>query len=251
MHVVLTLTHVHDRYLSREPRAMSTTEAFHWWRGTVLYNRALSRPIPPEERDALWGTAALLGAIAFSNVTAKDVSESWPLRAPTPEDMDWFRMSDGKKAVWKIASPLRPDSVFAATYRQHYENDAFIAVTASDLTSTPQEFIDFYDIPTESTSASSNPYRSSAYHIMSLLKYECNHATILKFLNFIMSIDSIFKELLAAKDPKALLLLAYWYAKVCTYQQWWICRRAVTECQAICIYLEKFHEEIVRTSCRI
>ena len=90
--------------------------------------------------------------------------------------------------------------------------------------------------------------------------------------------DPLFKGLLASKDPRALLLLAYWYAKVCggegsgkeqgngwvmtgndgirrdgnatrvgvggdlgwsgNERQWWIQRRARMEGSAIVIYLQ-------------
>jgi hypothetical protein len=42
------------------------------------------------------------------------------------------------------------------------------------------------------------------------------------------------------KDPKALLLVVYWYAKL--YRgQWWLRHRGLIEGQAICMYLDKYH----------
>jgi hypothetical protein len=58
-----------------------------------------------------------------------------------------------------------------------------------------------------------------------------------------------YASLLACKDARALLLLAYWYAKVSQCQQhWWVVRRAKMECLAICEYLERYHgrDEAVR-----
>lgn len=34
-----------------------------------------------------------------------------------------------------------------------------------------------------------------------------------------------------------MLLLAFWYAKVSKFKQWWLWPRANTELQAICMYL--------------
>jgi hypothetical protein len=50
---------------------------------------------------------------------------------------------------------------------------------------------------------------------------------------------------LEAKDHRALLLLAYWFAKVCNTSVWWLDRRATLECQAICLYLERYSTDVV------
>src|SRR5438874_2536460 len=113
MHIVQTITAIHDRYLSATPNARPTiAEAYHWSRAAALFNQKLSTPIQPRERDALWATAALLGVIAFALVEASTPEEAWPLKRPAPSDLEWLRMSCGKKVVLNVAQPLRPDSVF-------------------------------------------------------------------------------------------------------------------------------------------
>lgn len=80
MHAVLTLTLMHDRYLSGAPRSkMSTTEVFHWCKCLALFNSKLSGPVLQSERDALWATTILVGMIAFHFVEAKTPEEAWPL----------------------------------------------------------------------------------------------------------------------------------------------------------------------------
>lgn len=54
--------------------------------------------------------------------------------------------------------------------------------------------------------------------------------------------DDEFKTLLRGRDPRALLLVAYFYAKVWR-STWWMERRAVLECEAICLYLERNHAD--------
>ncbi|KAL9116260.1 MAG: hypothetical protein Q9227_000631 [Pyrenula ochraceoflavens] len=245
---MLTLTLIHDRYLSANPTKQTPAEAFHWYRGTELFRSTLSRPIPPSIRDALWATAALLGAIAFANLDATTPSEVWPLRPSSPADLDWLRMSDGKKAVFQLADPHRPDSLFHSTFSEHRDAELSTTISShvlSSLSSTcPPEFLTLYDLHLNNTSTPGppptkvrNPYHATATALLNLLPLPCNQSTILKFLHFITYVDPPFKSLLERKDPKALLLLAYWYAKICQYQQWWIWRRACLECQAICIYL--------------
>ena len=51
--------------------------------------------------------------------------------------------------------------------------------------------------------------------------------------------DTEYRELLEAKDPAAMVLLSWWYAKLIPYNAWWITRRALFQSQAICLYLDK------------
>jgi len=241
MYVVLTLTLMHDRYLSASPNTkQSTAEAFYWYKGTALFNSKLSKPIQPSERDALWVTAALLGAIAFACIEAKTPEEAWPLKPPSSLDLDWLRMSDGKKEVWKITDPLRADSVFQPLAPEHQHDFLPTYSTVVELQTLPSELIKLYGLDVMST-ADNNPYHAAASILASLMNIECNHSTILKFLSFISYMHPDYKRLLERKDPRALLLLAYWYAKVSQYQQWWIWQRVMLECQATCIYLERYH----------
>lgn len=63
MHVILTLTATHDRILSasKDNAKRSIAEAYHWSEGAALLNKKLSSPIRPQDRDALWAAAAILG----------------------------------------------------------------------------------------------------------------------------------------------------------------------------------------------
>lgn len=81
--------------------------AYHWSQGAALLNRKLSIGIEPEERDALWACAGLLGALALSSISATTPEEAWPLKQTSPSDLDWLKMCEGKREIWKIADPRR------------------------------------------------------------------------------------------------------------------------------------------------
>ena len=249
---------MHDRYkcsptpLTAEP---SSKESFHWYHGTALFNKVLSQPIKDEDRDPLWGTAALLGAITMGSIEATKAEEAWPLKPPSPSDLDWLRMGDGKKEVWRLVDPLRPDSVWheAMDYHKHkdpvpYEHPVpEINLLYPFLT----KIYDYDPVTGEQVPGSdpSDPYHTAASILVRLLELECNHSTIMYFLSFLGHMDTQFRELLHEKDPRALLLLAWWYGKMCSYNVWWTCRRMRLEGQAICLFLERFHgdqRDIVR-----
>lgn len=91
----------------------------------------------------------------------------------------------------------------------------------------------------ESHDASGDPYHTASSILVRLLPIQCTHATIMYFLSFMGHMDPAYRQLLHEKDPKAMLLLAWWFAKMLEYGVWWLARRARLECRAICIWLQQ------------
>ena len=241
MHGILSLTLMHDRYLSAAPNTkLSVTEAFHWYQSTALFNSKLSAPIDPSERDALWVTAVCLGVIVFFYIEAKTPEEAWPLKPPSSLDLNWLSLSEGKKEVWKLTRRAEGKSVFQTLIPFENTKPKTSSSTVPGVEALPSEFIDLCGFDAASTS-DNNPYHAVATALAKSLNSDCKLTTILGFLSFITNMLPEYKQLLKQKDPCALLLLAYWYAKMCQYPHWWIFGRASLEGQAICIYLQRYH----------
>lgn len=231
---------MHDKHLcleSKTPQPIAL--ALHWSRGAALLNEKLSAPIKPSERDALWLCAGFLGALAFSSIEARTPEEAWPLKPDSPSDLDWLKLSEGKKAIWTITDPMRSDSLFSSAC-PNFMQFASSPFSVSELQKLPPEIIQICHLD-EASSPVNNPYLATATFLAQTIDLECNPHTIGVFLSFFGCMHPDYKQLLIQKDPGALVLLAYWYAKMCQCQQWWIRRRACSECQAICIYLTRYH----------
>ena len=247
-HVVLTLCLMHKRHIdARNPwmTQPSERETFHLYHGTGLFNKILSSPIADEDRDPLWSAAALLGCITIASISATRAEEAWPLKIPSDEDLDWLRMSDGKKEVWRIVDPLREDSVWrdALDYNTHKDPEPYDH-RVPELDLLYPWLIKIYDFDPNSTENAKCPYHTAASILTRLMELDCNHSTIMYFLSFVGHMEPKFRDLLHQKDPKALLLLAWWYGKMCQYNVWWQSRRMMLEGQAICLYLERTcHED--------
>lgn len=238
MHIILMITASHDRYLmTSEAKKRSFTESFHWSRGAALLNRKLSSPLSPHDRDALWAAAAILGVASFTSIEASNPCEAWPLKRSEPSDLTWIDMSKGKEAIWKATDPLRSDSIFhglADEYTMLMTKPALCRV--DDI---PQGFVHLCGL-NEPLASQCNPYFSAVSLLAQLWHVACTPATMTRYLKFLGFMDSRFRSLLHRKDARALLILAYWYAPMCE-SLWWIAARARLECQAICIYLERYH----------
>ena len=185
----------------------------------------------------MWGAAVSLGCIAFFCVEGDTPQQVWPLKPAGLLDLDWLKISDGKKEVWRVANPLRSESVFSQAAHEQVE----LLAPLIQEPPLPEGFKELW---------SQAPYKLPASVMGQVMPIECNRKTIINFLSFIAHVEGAFLNALVARDPKAMLLLGVWYAKVCRYKQWWTLRRAVLESQSICLYLKQHHGELVENEGR-
>lgn len=236
MHLVQALTSLHDRHHSDNAhKRQIAAESYHLSRAAALFNRKLSGPLAPAERDSVWAAGCLIGWIVFCSVDATQASEAWPLAPSKPSDLDWIRMNDANKLLWGIADPMRADSMFSIMATQFATG--MHKTSASDI-KMPPIFSRVYGL--DDPESENGPYATAVRALVALLPVECSSDNYVTFLLFQGHMQPDFRALLAQRDTRALLLLAYWYAKICR-SVWWVERRAALECEAICLYLERYH----------
>ncbi|KAF3398110.1 hypothetical protein F1880_005993 [Penicillium rolfsii] len=223
MHVILTLTATHDRFLSmsKDNAKQSICEAYHWSRGAGLLSQKLSAPIQPQDRDALWAAAAILGLLSVTAIDASTPWEAWPLKPSDPSDLSWLNISHGKEAVWKATDPMRPDSIFYAM-RDDY-GILMTRPTPCEIHEMPQELVDLCQL-NRMPDPTQNPYFIPVSVLTRLWHLKCTKTTMTRYMQFMGSLSPAFKSLLYEKDPRALLILAYWYGPMCDS----LCGPAVT-----------------------
>ncbi|KAJ9611471.1 hypothetical protein H2200_004655 [Cladophialophora chaetospira] len=237
MHLIQAVTASHDRYVCGVATSRpSRTETYHLSQALATFQTILSRPIHPEDRDALMLAASLFGVISFFNLEATSIEEVWPL---ADSDMSWLTLSDGKRAVWRVVGRPTPGSLWQEV-ASLYEKDGLKPVVTPDH--TPSVFDHLCSDDSSSPSAAANPYYKTARALVALLDLECDDSTWVQFLEFLCFVDPPFKMLLESRDPWALLILCYWYMKVCK-GSWWVSSRGILQGQAICLYLERHHSK--------
>ncbi|KAF4453972.1 hypothetical protein F53441_3497 [Fusarium austroafricanum] len=231
MHVFVSLALLHDQHLRpQQTTSHRTALAFHWYQATALFHRRLAAvgsvspsTLSSSERDSLWASGALLGAASFALLDIEDIENAWPLRKPDSLDLDWLRMSDGKKVVWNIADPTRKESVFHELLVE-WDGlpDGFKAIPSNAL---PSVFYEMFDIG-PSSSAKTNSYHVAASLLAQLLPRRIDDNTTIHFLTFFTQLDPRYRKLLEGKEPKAMVLLAWWYTKAVAHSSWWMQRRS-------------------------
>jgi len=240
MHLLLALTLMHDRSLSLLTTPLNSKEAFHWYHGVRMFSAKLAGDVNVLERDALWAAAMCLSFVSFFYVEGDTAREAWPLKQPSNMDLGWLKMIDGKKEVWRVAGPPTKDHVFEKSYPVNIQSHLPPSMD-DEIGNLPPEFFILYNLQQQSDT-SNNPYYHAVTLLARLFTVDDMFTVLVGFLTFIGSISPEFKRLLQQKDPRALLLLAYWYAKVSQFGIWWLSRRAILEGEAICIFLERLDQ---------
>lgn len=239
MHAALTLTMMHDRADSWSTK-QSVLELYHWTEATSQFNRKLSGPLTSSDRDAIWMASAILGCTTLGQVQGDSPEECWPLRPPSVADLDWLKLGEGKKVVWEIADPLRPDSILRPMALEHYDNMMAEVSDQESFKALPAELLELCGLGPGS-SPETNPLHRPAAMLGRLMPIELSQKTLLHFMGFVILMPPDFLALIEAKDHRAVLLLAYYIAKLRGRSPWWSGRRLQMDCEAICRYLERFH----------
>ncbi|KUJ19435.1 uncharacterized protein LY89DRAFT_706176 [Mollisia scopiformis] len=239
MHASLAVALAYDRHLNSPSSSCRTEEeCYHWYQSTVLFNKRLREPIETKDKDPIWGTAAALAVLTFSTPESDTPEESWPLKPSGPSDLEWLRMSKGKMSLWRIADPLRPESLFRVMAPTYAQMNSPLPEQGIDGITKDLASVCLLD---NSSTAENNPYFNAAHALSQILDLPDSQLTTGHTELFTGTIRGPFKSLLLEKDPVALLLLYLWYRKA-GRSMWWIGARARVECPAICSYLRQHHE---------
>ncbi|TRX91900.1 hypothetical protein FHL15_007219 [Xylaria flabelliformis] len=91
----------------------------------------------------------------------------------------------------------------------------------------------------EANNIDNNPYYVTAKSAAELFMLDLDQENFLAHICFVRTLDAPFRNLLIHKDEKAMLLLLYWYAKICDRRLWWLWKQSCTEGLAIYRYLER------------
>lgn len=169
---------------------------------------------------------------------AQNAEELWPL-SPTQSGPHWLKFVEGKREIWKLAGPLTSDSVFTSGATQKCGLDS--TFVAGELNGLPRQLAKICGLTGRGETARANAYSAAVLLLNDLFRPDQSTYELNKLLNFCTCMDVEFKNLLLAKDPKALLLLVYWHTQLFRSDRWWTRQRTLLEGKAICLYLRAFY----------
>ena len=239
MHSVLALTQIHDSMLDLVGAKNSKTFDNHWHQALCLMQRNLTQPITSWQKDALWIATALISVGSLVTINAASPLEAWPIRPPSPSDLSWLKLCDGKRLITQITNPVRDGGDFQPVAKEFNMTLSRIENVVYGVHSFDRLPLDFYDLLELSNGPLNNPYYASAVALADILRLELSEKTFLPHLAFVSILDSKFRDLLSQRDERAMLIILYWYAKICDRRLWWMWKQAWTEGLAISEYLKR------------
>ncbi|KAL7915582.1 hypothetical protein GGI35DRAFT_466937 [Trichoderma velutinum] len=221
-------------------RCRTQTEIHHTLQCICLLQRKLSQRIAGPDQDALWATSALLGLIAIVSFEETSPEDAWPVRPMHASDLEWMRLTVGKRIIWTLTDPLRTNGLFRAMASEYADME--FAIPEMDIAGIPSSLIKACNL-TETSNSDNNPYYVAVHLLVLLSRLQMLSGGSfpgIYMIAFISQSQLRFRRLLEVKDPVGLLLLALWY-RGAGKALWWVRQRAEIETQAIRIYIERFH----------
>ena len=250
VHIYLAVAYVlkHDMALSNKTELDPedrTALAYHLFHGTALHSQKVAMiarfdKLSNDELNAVWLSASILCTAYYGYLESHDPHHVWPLRAgPMGTEQDCVRINLAKQGLWDVVKPLREGSPYQALGT----DPATISLPpqGSPITKAvlPSSFLALFELD-EKSPCETCPYYDVVCELSHLIPQVCDSFTFMRFLFFWHQMPKTFTKLLETKDPRALLIQAYFYAKVSVYHGTWISRRAIVVGRSISIYLRTF-----------
>lgn len=246
MHAIVCMSLLHIQSLQlKSTFEVSKTVIYHWQQCLLLYSKVLGTSIRNDKADAMLVTSSLISGIAFIMTDAARPELSWPM-TDSPFDLQWLSVQTGIMLLLQAVQPLDNSSRVQMLFAYDESTD----FDGNPLQNTcDQHYLDLR-IRIGEGHDPENQYERALQILAPLSQMPCTADTVFTHLGFIASIDDEFISLLRKKDHKALLILAYWYAKMCSFDCWWIAVRSKLECTAICMYLKMHATSDIVTALR-
>jgi hypothetical protein len=213
MHAILAFSAMHIRSLKAPSQRPSPLEIYHWQQTLARFGQKVAHHIGKEDAGSMLATATLVNGIAFAMVDGDDPCESWPVSSK-PNDLQWLSLQGGIELIFHATQPLHDESAPKDLFTGEIDDDKFNK--SLSLSRLPPRLIQLCQITAQST-PENNPYYDPLQLLAPLLQLECTNETIITHLGFIGSMRPEYASLLWAKDHRALLIFAYWYATICSF----------------------------------
>lgn len=241
MHMLLSITLMHDAHLTPSYPIHKHTSLQHWNIATQLFNTLLAGPISPHHRDPIWATGVIIGAASFWYLHSTNPANVWPLKPPEPDDLGWIKLGEGKRALWSIAEPTRGDSVFYQILREKkgFGHARPEWIGRSDAWEVIPGCVRGNFGIDEMSTVEGNVYFLPLLMLSRIRNVRLTHDNVIHFLYVIAFITPEFIALLEDKDPRAVFVIGWWFKIMQDGELWWMVERARVEGRAIRVWLRR------------
>lgn len=241
IHAFKTMAYLHDndlaldsgRQLSAESRA---SLAYHWYHAITLYKEKLAKldTLSGTELQGLWISCSFINGASVVFLESHDPYCVWPLHPDPANDLGWVTLNIAKRMLWRFCHPNQVAETGLDTRdAMNFERRLIKGVL-------PQSMLDWLGIDADST-VENNTFYGPAALLSHLIPETDPQAPIFRFVTRNGALPETFRDLLEQKDPRALMLVLFCYAKTCVDKRWSVFRRARVTGRSILLFLQIFH----------
>ncbi|KKK18909.1 hypothetical protein AOCH_000321 [Aspergillus ochraceoroseus] len=228
-----------------KPRELA--EAYFWQQAIKLYGRALQGPVTEHNIDPLVSACMLIG---ITSIIPPDFQpeDSWVLTGRS-SDLNWLALQGGLNCILTLAGRLVNRSIWGVAFSisHEWETKLYRYDVEQGREGLCSELADLCEIDDTTTDATS-PYYFALKILSPLLRLDFNAQNSSQCTTWMGRLHPSYVAMLRQRDPRALVIMAYWAGLMCKLSQWqpWIEGRIRQECIAICMYLERQGDPIIQ-----
>ncbi|GLI77316.1 hypothetical protein PoHVEF18_005605 [Penicillium ochrochloron] len=242
MHAIIGIATSHLCSVVPNNSQYRITEAHHWAQAIRQYADEVSSGINKGNMDKLYSTCLLLTVHSF--MLPEFNPRSSFVFSNDPTTLNWLLLQSGLRYLLERTGPWMSESMWWATFMDSRVPDIDFEDNRPGRVDLDPDFADLCGI-TESSTVDNNPYLWPLRMLSWLLVLEMSPRSSQTYNMWMGRLEPEYHACLLAKDPPALVLLAWWLALVCHVDEWWVVNRARSECTAICMLLEDSLDPLV------
>ncbi|KAL4928333.1 Zn(II)2Cys6 transcription factor [Aspergillus undulatus] len=239
--VAVAIAHLRSALPADNSEKYTLLEAHHWQRAIRQYSKELQSPISPETMDSLFSACLLMTVNSFT-IDSYNPHQSFVFSSNPAVSLNWLFVQSGLRHLLGRSQPWLRKSMWWEMFMDSRNN--MFDDSRPGREGLHPELAELCGI-TELSTEKNNPYFLPLRMLTPLLVVEPSVKTFPRITTFMGRLMPDYYERLIAKDPPALVLLAWWLALMLGVDLWWVDNRARSECAAICMYLEDSYDPLV------
>ncbi|EGC48565.1 C6 zinc finger domain-containing protein [Histoplasma capsulatum var. duboisii H88] len=235
MHAILGIS---NAYLARalpSSACYRVRETRHLIDALRLYQQELKSQITKDNMDGIMSTCMLLSDVPLLEVE-NSPSDSFVFSSD-PSALNWLLMQSGLSRLLPYTQPYLSESIWFVPFIESYNEYLKTRDRRTGREGLHAELAQLCEIKDDSN-YENNTYHEALRSLMPILDMETNHTNFVTMASYMGNLKPKFTALIGNREPRALLILAFWLGKMCEDPSCWVYARMHMECLAICMYLE-------------
>ncbi|KAL6237971.1 hypothetical protein BDW75DRAFT_202714 [Aspergillus navahoensis] len=247
MYTLLGCGILHMNRISPPNESREIGEAYFWQRAVQLYSAALQHPVNQQNVSGLIAASMLIGLTSLTPLKF-EIQDSWVFTG-RGSDLNWLAIQGGLACILKHAGEYVPGSIWGAPFSESNEHESrlFRFEITKGREGLRPDLADLCGI-TDETDDRTSPYWHPIKLLTPYMELERNAQNASQCVTWMGRLDPPFVNLCRERDPRALVILAYWMGLMCSLSRWvpWVEGRIRKECIAVCIYLESLGDPVIQ-----